>query len=345
VVIMSRETSEWLNNNVLVGFTSMRGNAWHYRETDQGEESNHYSGAIPVADVVRRLFHWEPVSCTMGYDVTALLGSDAQVWKPSAQGRQVIVRSDTLAELGVFKDSYEIHPYRSWLVEKVHEINNQLEIGQAGLLRGGAQAWVSFEVPENFSTAAGVDFRPQLIATTSCDGSLSTTYKRVSTIVVCDNTLSLAMSERHGQVLKVRHSRHSQKMLKAKMTDALELVSAEVEQVTTQIQQLSEWTVTDAEWSKFLDAYVPVPQDKGRGRTVAEAKRERLTAMYNNDIRVSPWRGTALGVLQAGNTWFHHEQTVRSAGHRAERNMTNVLDGRTEKHDTEVLALLAKVTG
>lgn len=341
---MSKETSEWLNNNVLVGFTAARGNAWHYRETDQGAESNHYTGAIPAEDVTRRLFHWDPVSCPMGYDVTAVLGADAQVWKSSDTGRQVIIRSDTLAELGVFKEGYEIHPYRQWLLEKVHEINGALEIGQAGLLKNGAQAWVSFEVPENFSTDVGLAYRPQLIATTSCDGSIATTYKRVSTIVVCDNTLSMALGEK-GSVLKVKHSKYSQRQLNDKITDATGLVTEQAELVAEQIRQLSEWEVTNAQWFRFLDEYVPMPEKKGRGRTLAENKRERLTAMYNNDLRVSPWQGTALGVLQAGNTWFHHEATVRNAGHRAERNMTNVLDGRTEKNDTEVLTILAKVTG
>ena len=58
---MSQETSEWLNQNVLVGFTSKRGNAWHYKESDQGDEPNHYEMNIPVEDVERRLFYWDAV--------------------------------------------------------------------------------------------------------------------------------------------------------------------------------------------------------------------------------------------------------------------------------------------
>ena len=60
---MSNETQDWLNSNVLVGFTRERGNAWHWREgTD-----NHYEDEIPVDDVRRRLFHWEPVKAAMHY--------------------------------------------------------------------------------------------------------------------------------------------------------------------------------------------------------------------------------------------------------------------------------------
>ena len=58
---MSRETMLHLNTNTLIGFTDRRGNAWHYRAVLQGAESNHYPGAIPVADVRRRLLNWQAV--------------------------------------------------------------------------------------------------------------------------------------------------------------------------------------------------------------------------------------------------------------------------------------------
>lgn len=53
---MSGETLHDLNTNLLIGHTSQRGTAWHYRAEEQGDESNHYANAIPVEDVQRRLF-------------------------------------------------------------------------------------------------------------------------------------------------------------------------------------------------------------------------------------------------------------------------------------------------
>ena len=58
---MSRETLTHLNTQTLIGYTSKRGQAWHYRADHQGSEPNHYEHAVPVADVRRRLFHWSPV--------------------------------------------------------------------------------------------------------------------------------------------------------------------------------------------------------------------------------------------------------------------------------------------
>ena len=48
---MGMETTEWYNTQILVGMTDQRGNAWHYKKDAQGDEPNHYAGAIPVEDL------------------------------------------------------------------------------------------------------------------------------------------------------------------------------------------------------------------------------------------------------------------------------------------------------
>lgn len=354
---MSKETSEWLNQNTLIGFTAKRGTAWHYRAADQADTpasvypkadvitvdgnnyaSNHYAGAVPVHDVNRRLFHWDAVQCPMALDVSGILGTEREVWKKSTK-RVAWVRSDTMEELGNPSPTWTAHPYSQWLIETTQQITDgELDIASAGLLKGGAQAWVSYEVPDTIATPEGVSFRPQLLATTSFDGSIATTYKRVTTLTVCDNTLAVALGEAKDQQIKVMHSKYSHmKIMDAR--DALAIIHTSADVMSAEIKAMCEQAVTEAEWSKFLDAYVPVPEDKGRGRTMAENKRDVLTNLWSNDFRAAPWRGTAMGVLQATNTWFHHYQVVRGAT-RPERNMDNVLSGRTADHDAKVLDLL-----
>ncbi len=50
-------------------------------------------------------------------------------------------------------------------------------------------------MPDTITTPEGVAFRPNLLATTSFDGSIATTYKRTVTDTMCDNTRELALSE------------------------------------------------------------------------------------------------------------------------------------------------------
>lgn len=42
---------------------------------------------------------------------------------------------------------------------------------------------------------------------------------------------------------------------------------------------------------------------------MAECKRDALNRLYRHDERVAPWAGTGLGVVQAVNTYAHHEGT------------------------------------
>jgi hypothetical protein len=60
--------------------------------------------------------------------------------------------------------------------------------------------------------------------------------------------------------------------------------------------------------------------------------------------RVAPWAGTAFGVVQAVNTYAHHEQTVRGA-ERAERNMLRTVTGAVDQLDRATLTTLDRVLG
>jgi len=323
---MSRETIQWLNENTLIGFSDQRGKAWHYR---QGSD-NHYPGPVPVGDVQRRLFAWEPVvvdhPCPCGCGDTS----------------RIVSRSDTHHRFGTFTTGYQPHNYNEWLLGAVSNIlGDTLAIGSAGLLRNGAIAWVQVEVPETVDAGNGVLYRPNLLATTSLDGSVATTYKRTVTSVVCDNTLSVGLSEK-GDVFKLRHTRNS--VLKiGEAREALKIIHETAANFEQQVKDLLNTPVSDKEWSAFLDAMVPVPEEKGRGRTMAENKREDLTEMWNSDIRVAPWQNTAWGVLAATNTYNHHKRTVKAAAHRSERNMELAIKGKLADEDQRTLETLGKI--
>src|SRR5690606_7675556 len=140
-------------------------------------------------------------------------------------GRKAVVRSDRDdgAVLGVFTDAYVPHQYAQYLLRTLSDIlDDSLSVSSAGLLKDGAVAWVEVSVPESIVTPEGVEFRPNLLATTTLDGSLATTYKRTVTDVVCDNTRAAALQE-DGQEVKIRHSRRSRLRL-ADARSALSIV-------------------------------------------------------------------------------------------------------------------------
>ena len=90
-------------------------------------------------------------------------------------------------------------------------------------------------------------------------------------------------------------------------------------------------------WDRFLDLQVSrTDQDgsplRGRALTLADKKHDVLQRLYRHDATVAPWAGTAHGVIQAVNTYEHHESTVRGVP-RAERNMLRAITGDFGKLD------------
>lgn len=346
---MSTETARWLNTMTLIGNTDHRGTAWHYRAELQGAEPNHYSGPVPVADVERRLFGWDAVELPVYVRIPATVedmdGID-DTGRPYRyllrEERKNIATSDDFSDLGMFKQGYRPHQYREWLLHTVAMIlDSELGISSAGLLRNRSVAWVEVSVPESIITPDGVEFRPNLLATTSFDGSIATTFKRTATMVVCDNTRELALAER-GQTYKAKHSKYSGFKI-AEAREALALVHTMADEFAAEVATLLDWPVSDSQWAGLLEDMIPARGGQA-ATTRALKRRDDLNRMYRYDSRVNPWHGTAFGVVQAFNTFNHHERPTARNTNRAERNMLDAITGATATEDTKVLTALRTLT-
>ena len=112
-----------LQFNTLIGMVEERGPAWHKRDdllrNSDGSiaEDNHYPRFIPVEDVRRRLFHWNPMTVPVAYlvpcdvaeaDVIRKDGTPCKVVETQAE-RVGVLRDDNQYDLGVFKDLH-CHP-------------------------------------------------------------------------------------------------------------------------------------------------------------------------------------------------------------------------------------------
>jgi phage/plasmid-like protein (TIGR03299 family) len=328
---MSKETREWLSNNVLVGFTEKRGNAWHYREGD----NNHYVGAIPVEDVIKRLFYWTPQEVPL-YVPFAMEGTDAEPQMIEVPGRKAIVHPDTGHVLGVHKSGYNPHAFAEWLVTNMGNVLGELHCASAGLLKGGAVAWLQAEFPDNLTTVDGVEYRPFFNGFTSLDGSFSSTYKLGITAVVCDNTMRAAQNEDTPEV-KIKSTKNN-KFQSIKVREALGMVHKVADAFAEEAHRLCSTDWTDRQFEALVDQLAPHPGPDGSKRavTMAENKRDAFWTMWRTDERVAPWTGTAFGAWQAANTYGQHVATVQGA-ERAERNMLNTLNGKLDEQDARTL--------
>ncbi len=346
---MSKETLEWLNTMTLIGFSGKRGKFWHYRESMQGGEPNHYEGAVPVEDIKRRLFNFQLeesplyiiVPCAIE-EATTVLGDNTPAKMVVVEDRKAIRASDSSDVLGIFKGGYKPSQYTRALLDDVQAVaGNGAEFASAGLLQARAVAWVQLEAAETL-TVCGASYRPFLMAVDSCNGAFARSWSTGNSVTGCDNTMVNNLLNALG-VFKLKHTKHA-KFNAETVRDALGILESVGAEFAEAVEALASWEVSDAEWAKFLDEVCKFDADAKttRSQTIAQNKRDDLRNLWENDERVNPWKGTAFGVLQAHNTWSQHIQTVRGSN-RADRNTLNFISGATEKADSDTLKILELV--
>jgi phage/plasmid-like protein (TIGR03299 family) len=358
---MSSETMKWLNTMTLVGQTDKRGTAWHYKREMQDGVGNHFPGFVPRERVEALFFDAVEGTAESTYmtDSGMVLIRDPkrkQILRPpgtfGADDKGAILSERLLEGQPGDERGWKLHQYKEWLVNTVGDIldtsTSDLGIASAGLLQGGALAWLQIETPENIETAIGFTFRPFILATTAHTGGMSTTYKQAVTAVVCDNTLAIAQRE-DGGTARVRHTRYSAAKL-GDIREKLGILHRMSDDFAQQVEALADITVTDSHFDQFIETLVPFVDSKGKPMPVdkrgrKQAKRDKIVNLYRNDPRVTPWAGSALGVLQAVNTFEHHVQgtTGKSGGDIAQRNMLRVVKGDRDRMDRDTVSLITDI--
>jgi phage/plasmid-like protein (TIGR03299 family) len=209
-------------------------------------------------------------------------------------------------------------------------------------------AFIQAQLEGSGMEVGGFPFTPYLLAATSVNGHLSSTYATGVIAAVCDNTLAASLA---GSLAKfrVKHSKNSHARL-SEVRDALGLVYQAADDFMASAAALQAIDVTDNDFALWLDEVTPVPaadpksSTGGAKHTNAVKEREALTALYQHDPKVTPWAGTAFGVLQAGNTYRTWLRGVKGAdGGRMERNLLNMVTGKATAEDASDLDKLAGV--
>lgn len=338
----SQETFAWLRDHVRVGFVTERGPAW-WATDNYMADGTHFDGPVPQ-EAVDEVLGIEFIEAS----VFAQLPSGDVI---KDETRKAIVREDTETIVHIAGKDYVIHPYRQTLDGFVKQItfDSHAGVGSVGRLQKDGLAFLQAVLPQEFEIA-GYGYLPYITAVTSANGRRKTTFITGAKATVCDNTVNMAL---RGAMTSAayKHTKNSKpKVLAAREALGIRLVQV-AENLEDVFGDLMETPVSDKQWAEFLDAHVPMPEAKptksgtnGKGYTMAENKRDELTRLWLKDEKVAPWTNTAMGVVQAVNTWRTWNGIVRNApGGRLERNFTSDVTGANAKEDNKVIADLAKV--
>lgn len=339
----------------LIGNTEKR-NGW-IGQTDGTLPT--FPGPIPVGEVERLLFNWEAISVPTGNFIPCakrnadlfieIDGKETPVKAVVTQGAQGIVRSDDFTELGRHKASYRIHDYKVWLIRNVSNVlQDTLRILSALTLKNGSQAAVEIGLDESMHDGkSGLDFWPFLLAHTSMDGSVATSYSAFNRILQCDNMFTSLHAEAREakRQYKIKHTSQSMSVdTISGVRQALSILEQSATGMTDYVHELIGIKLTRPQWHKVLDIIEPLaPEGSSKAKvTKTENRRDAIDAVYTSDPMSAPWSGTAFGAVQAFNTYQHHYAPVRSVS-RLERVYDRAIRGEFAEADSMMLTAVAKV--
>lgn len=319
-----------------------------------------YEGSIPVAEIQRHLFNFEAISVPSGNFIPCGV-EDADWILPDGRpckivitpGAQGIVRSDDGSELGRHKAGWRNHGYDEWLLQNVSTATqNTLTIPSALTLKNGAQAAVEFALDETVhDSTTGLNFWPFLLAQTSMDGSIATTYSAGNRVIECDNMFQgfHRAAAKAGRQYKRKHTINSMSGDHfVAMRNSLSILDRAAHEMTAHMRLLSGIHVGRPQWLRVLDIIEPPAQaDSSKVKvTKTTNRRELLDSIYKGEGELGAlngaFAGTAFGVIQANNTYQHHGVGVRGAS-RIERVYDRMIRNEVSESDGMVLDALAEV--
>ena len=400
---MSIHSTEYLHGNVKVGGVKgieenqgWRGASWWFNQAMEraliaaGNSPSHYAKSLDVNMIRKDLFGWEAKPGVLSCTVDLLIEDKIVPVSFTIPNWKAVVREDKLIEcylndqmdlasdtvMNIASKDFSTESLAEVLIDNVayivQESPHDLVITGAGVLKWGKVGYLEISIPrEIHNDATGIAFRPNLLGSTSFDGSVATRYDRTVTNVVCDNTHQAALSQSGDKTgsFKVRRTKNFGEMMKG-AREALGILERTTDEFTALIEEWSKIEVSPKQFEMFKDLVVPVPELKevtkiksiagqqfetkevnSRAFTIAANKRDTFDQLWTSDPRVSPWKGTKLGIVQLGNTFNHHFATQRNVqahdgnklAARVEGNQMKVMDGSFAKADQTFITAIDKV--
>lgn len=121
--------------------------------------------------------------------------------------QHVLFRSDTKAPLGIVGSKYKV-VQPGQVLEFFRDLTeaNGYTLNTAGTLFDGKRFWALAHIGEEACVVGEDKVGGYLLLSSSCDGTLATTARFTTVRVVCNNTLSMALSGSSANEYTVRHT-------------------------------------------------------------------------------------------------------------------------------------------
>jgi phage/plasmid-like protein (TIGR03299 family) len=244
-------------------------------------------------------------------------------------GAQALLRDRDRKVLGFTTNKYAVIEHR--------DLGQLLDVlvksGKAtwetcGVLNDGQRVFFSVRLKKKVEPLPGDETELFCVATTSHDGTATANLILSGVRVVCQNTLSLALSKNVDQVA-IRHSGGAADALK-KARDVVLAIDQRVGEMGEGMDVLTSTTLTDAQSQRFLDLVHPLPVLPPVEVFTSFTEEKQKRVLYSQDLAlrvqarirelhetgeghdVKGVRGTGYGWLQATTNYATHEMRSKS---------------------------------
>lgn len=227
--------------------------------------------------------------------------------------QKVLYRSDTRAPLSVVSQRYRVVQPEE-ILEFYRDLTEHAgyELETAGVLKGGRKFWALARSGLSTSLKNRDEVRGYLLLATSCDGTLATVATPTSVRVVCNNTLSMAIS---GATRMVRVP-HSTEFNPQRVKQQLGISVSQWDDFMYHMKALAERRTSHDEATRYFQAVLN-NTDAPLGEPTGKPSRamNRMQQLYHGEGRGSHFstaRDTAWGLLNAVTEYVDHEKRARS---------------------------------
>lgn len=191
----------------------------------------------------------------------------------------------------------------------------------AGAIGKGERVWLMARMPGALMPVKGDEVLPYCLLHNSHDGSGTVTARFVMTRVVCQNTLTAAMSEA-DEIVSIRHtSSVEQKLMMAGMV--LKNYATHYAAMGKAVTQLADFRIDDDWLELYLKTLCGDPEAENIEQVTATKRTNRIEQIewhYQNGMGhdIPGVMGSAWGAYNAAIEWADYQFPTRGDGDRTE---------------------------
>jgi phage/plasmid-like protein (TIGR03299 family) len=255
-------------------------------------------------------------------------------------GQQVLYRSDSNKPLSVVSEDFRVVQPKEVLefFRDLVEIYD-MKLSVAGVLFNGKRFWATAETGRVGEILPGDEVRGQLVLMTGVDGTLATSAKFVSTRVVCNNTLQIAVGEEGGRQARRTH-RQTFDAREVKLD--LGLLDNAWANYIESMQKLTNVKMSDDASFKFFKELAGKQKEQEQDAEVSRATIRAVDDLMHrlrHGLGADSGRGTAWNVLNAVTEKYTHGTARRDSN----RQFVNSLYGADSSMKTKAVDMLLAI--